>query len=275
MMMSYDTRSLPTAADRVGKTPEGILQLGNWFQFVKCKLMCSHCCFCFVCRRCSSFPHGKYTLLTAIFATVAWMLGMAAVNNCHFLLPQQHLYCHPPPEQPPKYGTCGDCHCINGDKPCPSNPDEIPLVDVPDDWLKQLQNMDAINPHLMTCNPYNTTSGWTGNCTNPPQEEYQLELWETAACGITYDMDTLDEDQCPTQYTLATYDSKEEMLTAGAVMTHWGACGACSSTKDLAVYLKHPDLTGKGQECGVRGLIDFWDGVRCFQEVDYTPVCMR
>ena len=82
--------------------------------------------------------------------------------------------------------------------------------------------------------------------------------------------------------------------------------GACSTTKDLAVYLEHPDLTGKGQvgllfvavfissfkyvprdihhirlilstakcsiqECSVRFLASgFEEGVSCFQEVGYT-----
>lgn len=36
-------------------------------------------------------------------------------------------------------------------------------------------------------------------------------------------MSTLDEDQCPTQYSMQTYDSEQEMLDAGAEMTHWGA----------------------------------------------------
>ncbi len=71
----------------------------------------------------------------------------------------------------------------------------------------------------------------------------------------------------------ANVRSEEDMLQDGAVMTHWGACGACSTTKDLSVYLKYPDLTGKGQECGVRYLTNgFEEGVRCFQEVEYTRV---
>ena len=45
-------------------------------------------------------------------------------------------------------------------------------------------------------------------------------------------------------------------------------CGACSSTKDFAVYLEYPDLTGKGQECAVRALASgFNEGVSCFKEV--------
>lgn len=80
--------------------------------------------------------------------------------SCHFLRPNDpgFLYCHPPPERKPTYGSCGDCHCINRDKPCPSDPKDIPLTNVPDDWLKQLKQMDATNPYEMVCNPYNTTN---------------------------------------------------------------------------------------------------------------------
>mmetsp|Transcript_1287 Transcript_1287/g.2236 ORF Transcript_1287/g.2236 Transcript_1287/m.2236 type:complete len:437 (-) Transcript_1287:211-1521(-) len=87
-------------------------------------------------------------------------------------------------------------------------------------------------------------------------------------------MNTLDENNCPTQYSMNTYDSEQEMLAADAEMTHWGACGACSTTKDLAVYLEYPDLTGKGQECSVRAIASGFDeGVKCFQEVGYTEPC--
>lgn len=144
-----------------------------------------------------------------------------------------------------------------------------------DDWLQQLKGMDASNPYVMICNPYNTTDAVKkGSCTSPEQVEGQLDLWETAACGISYNMSTLDTNQCPTQYEMKTYNSEQEMLDAGAQMTHWGACGACSTTKDLAVYLEYPDLTGKGQECSVRAMAStFEEGVKCFQEVGYTEQC--
>lgn len=86
-------------------------------------------------------------------------------------------------------------------------------------------------------------------------------------------METLDPDNCPTEYNMTTYNSKDEMLEAGAEMTHWGACGACSTTQDLAVYVEYPDLTAKGQECGVRGLLNTTDGIECFEEVGYTRPC--
>ena len=135
--------------------------------------------------------------------------------------------------------------------------------------------MEATNPYVMTCNPYNTTNAiQQGLCTQPMQDEAQLALWEVAVCGIIYDEDTLDAAQCPTRYSMKTYNSEKELLGAGAEMTHWGACGACSTTKDLGVYLEYPNLTGKGQECSVRFLASgFEEGTNCFQEVGYTRPC--
>lgn len=229
------------------------------------------------CRPCCTAPHGKISIGASFFSTLAWIFAMVGVNSCHFLRPIDpgFLYCHPPTEPKPAYGSCGDCHCINGDKPCPTDPKKIPLTNVPDDWLRQLKRMKATNPYEMKCNPYNTTGALQkGTCTEPAQVEEQLELWEVAACGILYDMSSLDENQCPTEYSMTTYNSEQEMLEANAEMTHWGACGACSTTRDLAVYLEYPDLTGKGQECSVRAIANgFNEGVSCFQEVGYTEPC--
>ena len=52
---------------------------------------------------------------------------------------------------------------------------------------------------------------------------HYLCLHPQTTIGITYNMSTLDEDQCPTQYSMETYDSEQLMLDAGAEMTHWGA----------------------------------------------------
>jgi len=81
------------------------------------------------------------------------------------------------------------------------------------------------------------------------------------------------ENSCPTEYTMQTYDSKDDMIAAGAEMTHWGAYGACSTTQDLAVYIEFPDLAAKGQECGIRGLVNNTDGIECFEVVGYTRPC--
>lgn len=41
--------------------------------------------------------------------------------------------------------------------------------------------------------------------------------------GITYNMESLDSEDCPTEYEMKTYNSEKEMKEAGAEMTHWGA----------------------------------------------------
>jgi len=85
-------------------------------------------------------------------------------------------------------------------------------------------------------------------------------------------MSSLDEDQCPTEYSLQTYDTLEELADDGAFLTHYGACGVCSSLQDLAVYHEYPDLTTKGTECSLRGISNHNDGVQCYMDVGYTVV---
>jgi hypothetical protein len=122
------------------------------------------------------------------------------------------------------------------------------------------------NPYNLSCNPYEDEL-----CeTTPPQN--MTDLGAAAACGVKYDMTTLTEDQCPTEYSLMTYASKEEMEADGAILTHHGACGVCSTTQDLAVYIEYVDLVEKGTECSIRGILDFDDGVLCYEEVGYTKV---
>jgi hypothetical protein len=69
-----------------------------------------------------------------------------------------------------------------------------------------------------------------------------------------------------------TYASTEEIEADGAILTHHGACGVCSTTQDLAVYIEYVDLVEKGTECSIRGILDFDDGVLCYEEVGYTKV---
>ena len=44
-------------------------------------------------------------------------------------------------------------------------------------------------------------------------------------------------------YELRQFSNKQEAERNGYIVTHQGKCGACSNLKDLAVYLRSPDLT--------------------------------
>lgn len=66
----------------------------------------------------------------------------------------------------------------------------------------------------------------------------------------------LRDEEGPMPYDLVTYDSDAEAEKAGAMVTHSGRCGACSSLSNLAVYIAYPNLTEPVRGCGFTGLVD-------------------
>jgi hypothetical protein len=66
---------------------------------------------------------------------------------------------------------------------------------------------------------------------------------DTSVCGLKF-VDALKVD-----YHLKTFPSKEQAQQAGFIVTHTHPCGACSSLKDLAIYLDQTDLTAPAREC--------------------------
>jgi len=77
-------------------------------------------------------------------------------------------------------------------------------------------------------------------------------------------------------YRVQTFDDPEAAFEAGATMTHGGACGACSSLADLAVYAGVPDLTGPVRQCAILGITGTIDGVeQCLSDLGFTPACAR
>ncbi|MCJ7725156.1 MAG: hypothetical protein MUP76_02035 [Acidimicrobiia bacterium] len=80
----------------------------------------------------------------------------------------------------------------------------------------------------------------------------------------------------PGGYRLETVPDRESAEATGGVITHAGACGACSSLQDLAVYLETPDLGGPVRECA---LIDFGDNPQatqdCILALGFTRPCAQ
>jgi hypothetical protein len=75
------------------------------------------------------------------------------------------------------------------------------------------------------------------------------------------------------RYRLETRSRAE---VAGARVTHEGACGACSTLADLAVYIDTPDLTEPVRSCAAR-LLDrpIEEISACIEELGFTPACAR
>ena len=121
----------------------------------------------------------------------------------------------------------------------------------------QLENPPAV----IQSNPYKTTP--------------DLKPSPTAVCAVVvtgdhaYRVQTFEESSAAASIAAAA--------AAGAVVTHGGACGACSSLADLEVYARIPDQTDPVRKCAMSNLGGEVGQVdACIQQaVGFTPPCAR
>lgn len=63
-------------------------------------------------------------------------------------------------------------------------------------------------------------------------------------------------------------------LTPPDQITHLGPCGACSSMRDLQVYLENTDLTEPVRACGIQSLSgDQERGIQCLRDIGFSEAC--
>jgi hypothetical protein len=78
------------------------------------------------------------------------------------------------------------------------------------------------------------------------------------------------------EYRLRSYDNAELALAEGALVTHGGACGLCSTLADLAVYMRELDLTTPVRDCGIKNLSGPLEThVQCLQDLGFTKSCAQ
>jgi hypothetical protein len=78
------------------------------------------------------------------------------------------------------------------------------------------------------------------------------------------------------RYRLETFASAADAAQAGVVVTHGGACGACSTLQDLAVYIERPDLTEPVRACGLAHLADpIEDLEACIADLGFSGACAQ
>ncbi|MEC9073199.1 MAG: hypothetical protein VX938_12485 [Myxococcota bacterium] len=116
-------------------------------------------------------------------------------------------------------------------------------------------------------------TSWT--LINPPttldEDPYGSEVPAPAASGSV--CAALFDVQGAT-YTLETYPSVGSAAEAGAVVTHAGGCGLCSSLQNLVVYMGQPDLTDPVRECGIQGLLGSAEAnIACLQDIGFDGPC--
>lgn len=92
---------------------------------------------------------------------------------------------------------------------------------------------------------------------------------EAAVCGVT-----LIDPEAKT-YRLDTHASAAGAESVGAIVTHAGPCGLCSTLEDLAVYAERLDLTAPVRTCGVENLDDHEGLVACIGALGFSLPCAQ
>jgi hypothetical protein len=121
--------------------------------------------------------------------------------------------------------------------------------------LTALRSKIQIEPLVVKGNPY--MAAHAGELPQKPTG---------SVCGVRFEPDQV-------HYRLSTFASAGAAGIAGFAVTHFGACGTCSTLQDLAVYLEKPDLTAPVRNCGIR-----WNAsasLKCLEDLGFSAACAQ
>lgn len=90
------------------------------------------------------------------------------------------------------------------------------------------------------------------------------------ACAVVVD------DEAGRTYHLEHFPSEADAIAAGALPTHGGTCGQCSSLQDLSVYIDVEDLTDEARRCGLRTIGQGSQALQdCLQDLGFSEPCAQ
>ena len=134
-----------------------------------------------------------------------------------------------------EYPTCGSCWCVprnSGSGPCPLwEPQTNFSAVIINTYLSQTPR----SIYHLNCNPYEDA-----DCTTIPKQDF-LDS-QNAVCAFLYP-ELPDGSLSCSEYDMVSFPDRDAAETAGAVVTHGGACGLCSTAQDLALYLSMSSVT--------------------------------
>lgn len=116
-----------------------------------------------------------------------------------------------------------------------------------------LRSKIPLDPMALDADPYLT---WRGKDPLPASPGM--------VCAVRFEPDAL-------HYRLATFATEEKARAAGWAVTHAGACGTCSTLRDLAVYLEQPDLTAPVRRCALK--LSAEARLACIEGLGFTRAC--
>jgi len=117
---------------------------------------------------------------------------------------------------------------------------------------------------LLAMVPVNPPAEVTENPYDHPEAHQPIP---GAVCGLLLD------DAVPNGYRLETFESDTAASAAGAFITHWDACGVCSTLVNLVVYMRYPDLTDPVRQCGINNIGNKAGNIACLQDLGFDLPC--
>lgn len=110
------------------------------------------------------------------------------------------------------------------------------------------------------------------NPTSPIEDPYQ-ELLAVKSVGSA-EVCALDIDEQSSKYRLVTLASADSAMQAGMPITHYSACGTCSTLQDLSVYLRKRDLTTPVRRCAMLSFNSALS-MTCMKKLGLSQACAQ